>query len=80
MFYRLIMNSVLHEPEILLDPPPTPEIPLPKDWTALTLQAILYVISLARIAILNVHNWPDGIASRASRFLNNNHRHTKSRQ
>ncbi len=54
------MNSVLHEPEILLDPPLVPEIPLPKGWTALTLQAILYVISLARIVILNAHNWPDG--------------------
>ena len=79
MFYRLIMNSVLPDPEILLDLPPTPEIPLPKGWTKYTLQTILYVIAFARIVILNAPNWPDGIASRASRFLNNNQRHTKSR-
>ncbi len=57
------MNSVLPEPEILLDPPPTPEIPLPKGWTALTLQTILHVIAFARIVILNAHNWPDGPGS-----------------
>ena len=50
--------SILPEPAILLDPTPTPEIPLPKGWTELTLQAILHVIALARIIILNVANWP----------------------
>jgi len=50
--------SILPEPAILLDPTPTPEIPLPKGWTELTLQAILHVIALARIVILNAANWP----------------------
>ncbi len=54
------MNSVLSEPDILLDLPPTPEIPLPKGWTSLTLQTILHVIAFARIVILNASNWPDG--------------------
>ena len=51
--------SVLPEPDILLDPTPTPEIPLPKGWTELTLRAVLHVISLARIVILNAALWPN---------------------
>ena len=43
-----------------LEPGDTPEIPLPKGWTSLTLQAILHVIALARIVILNAGNWPKG--------------------
>jgi len=50
--------SILPEPDILLDPTPTPEIPLPKGWTELTLQAIRHVIALVRIVILNAANWP----------------------
>jgi len=46
--------SVEHD-GILLDLPPTPEIPLPKGWSDLTLQAVLHIIfSLTRIAILNI--------------------------
>jgi len=52
------MPEILSDPDILLDPTPTPEIPLPKGWTELTLQAILHVITLARIVILNAANWP----------------------
>jgi len=51
--------SFLPEPDILLDPTPTPEIPLPKGWSALTLQAILHTITLARIVILNAACWPN---------------------
>ena len=54
------MSEILPEPDILLDLPPTPEIPLPKGWSDLTLQAVLHIISLARIIILNSVNWPDG--------------------
>ena len=53
------MNPVLSEADILLEPGKTPEIPLPKGWTDLTLQANCYVIALARIAILNAGNWPN---------------------
>ncbi|MCL2118090.1 MAG: hypothetical protein FWH27_06640 [Planctomycetaceae bacterium] len=52
------MNPVFTEPDIHLEPGDTPEIPLPKGWTTLTLQAILHVIALARIVILNASNWP----------------------
>ena len=52
------MNTDLPEPDINLEPGDPPEIPLPKGWTGLTLQAILHVIALARIAILNAGNWP----------------------
>ena len=52
------MNPIFTDSDINLDPGETPEIPLPKGWTALTLQAILHVIALARIAILNAGNWP----------------------
>ena len=51
--------SVLPEPDILLDSTPTPEIPLPKGWTELTLRAVLHVISLAMIVILNAALWPN---------------------
>ena len=53
--------SFLPEPDILLDPPDLPEIPLPKGWSSLTLQTILHVIAFARIAFMNVANWPDGL-------------------
>ena len=52
--------SVLSDPEIRLKPGDLPEIPLPKGWSELTLHAVLHVISLARIALLNAHIWPDG--------------------
>jgi len=52
-----------------LEPPPFLKIPLPKGWTALTLQTILHVVALARIVILNSGNWPgrecDGLRLRA---------------
>jgi hypothetical protein len=54
------MKPVFSEPDILLEPGDTPEIPLPKGWKELTLQAILYVIALACIVILNAGNWPEG--------------------
>ncbi len=44
--------SILSDPEIRLEPGDLPEIPLPKGWSELTLQAVLHVISLARIALL----------------------------
>jgi hypothetical protein len=53
------MNTILPEPEIILDPPEIPKIPLPKGWTDYTLLAILHIIALARIIVLNVANWPD---------------------
>jgi len=43
------MPDIFPDPEICLDPTPTPEIPLPKGWTQLTLQAVLHIISLARM-------------------------------
>ena len=52
------MNSILPEPDINLESNNPPEIPLPKGWTELTLQAILHIIVLARIVILNAANWP----------------------
>ena len=52
------MNSILPEPDINLESNNPPEIPLPKGWTELTLQAILHIIALARIVILNAANWP----------------------
>jgi len=52
------MSEFLPEPDILLDPTPTPEIPLPKGWTSLVVQAVLQAIALARIVILNAANWP----------------------
>lgn len=52
--------EILPEPDILLDPPELPEIPLPKGWTEYTLLAVLHVIALARIIVLNVANWPSG--------------------
>ena len=54
------MNPIFPEPDINLEPGDTPEIPLPKGWTGVTLQAILHVIALARIVILNAGNWPTG--------------------
>ncbi|GHT19604.1 hypothetical protein FACS1894189_8500 [Planctomycetales bacterium] len=53
------MNTILPEPDLILDPPELTEIPLPKGWTDYTLLAILHVIALARIIILNAANWPD---------------------
>jgi transposase InsO family protein/DNA-binding transcriptional regulator YiaG len=53
------MPEFLPETDILLDATPTPEIPLPKGWSKLTLQAVLHVITLARIVILNAANWPN---------------------
>jgi DNA-binding transcriptional regulator YiaG len=55
---RIPMNPIFPEPDIQLDPGTTPKIPLPKGWTDVTLQAILYVIALARLVILNAANWP----------------------
>ena len=52
------MVTFLPEPDILLDPPELPEIPLPKGWSEYTLLAVLHVIALARIIVLNVANWP----------------------
>ena len=52
--------SVLPDPEIRLELNDLPEIPLPKGWTELTLQAVLHVFALARIVLLNAGNWPDG--------------------
>ncbi len=49
---------MLQEPDILLDPPELPEIPLPKGWSQYTLLAVLHVIALARIIVLNVAHWP----------------------
>ena len=56
---RFRTRNSRRRPDILFEPGETPEIPLPKGWTDLTLQAILYVIALARIAILNAGNWPN---------------------
>jgi hypothetical protein len=53
------MNTILPEPDLILDPPKISEIPLPKAWTDYTLLAILHIIALARIVILNTANWPD---------------------
>ncbi len=49
---------MLQEPDILLDPPKLPDIPLPKGWSQYTLLAVLHVIALARIIVLNVAHWP----------------------
>ena len=46
------------EPE--LETQPLPKIPLPQGWSELVLLALLHVITLARLAILNARNWPDG--------------------
>jgi len=46
------------EPNLELKP--LPKIPLPQGWCDLTLIALLQVITLARLAILNARNWPDG--------------------
>jgi len=46
------MPEILPEPDILLDPTPTLEIPLPKGWTKLTLQTILHVIAFVRLEFL----------------------------
>jgi hypothetical protein len=53
------MNTILPEPNLILDPPEVPEIPLPKGWTDYTLLAILHVIALARIVLLNAANCYD---------------------
>jgi hypothetical protein len=53
------MSVILPDPNIILDPPEVPEIPLPKNWTDYTLLAILHVIALVRIVILNAANWPN---------------------
>ena len=45
--------NILNDPDINLAPNDLPEIPLPKGWTELTLQAVLHVITLARIVLLN---------------------------
>jgi hypothetical protein len=50
------MSTILPEPDIVLDPPKIPEIPLPKNWTDYTLLAILHIIALVRIIILNAAN------------------------
>jgi len=46
------------EPELELKP--LPKIPLPQGWSELVLLALLHVTTLARLAILNARNWPDG--------------------
>ena len=51
--------SILSDPEIHLEPDDLPEIPLPKGWSSLVLQAVLHSITLARIVILNAANWPN---------------------
>ncbi|GHT45297.1 hypothetical protein FACS189454_04540 [Planctomycetales bacterium] len=51
-----LMNTILPEPDIILDPPKIPEIPLPRAWTDYTFLAILHIIALARIVILNAAN------------------------
>ena len=48
--------SVLPDLEINLEPDDLPAIPLPKGWSELTLQAVLHVITLARIVIINAAN------------------------
>ena len=58
-FHPFLM-SIFSDPEINLEPNDLPEIPLPKGWTELTLQAVLHVITLARIVLLNASVWPDG--------------------
>lgn len=35
-----------------------PKIPLPDGWPSLALDALLHVMSLARLAIINARNWP----------------------
>ena len=50
----------MSEIEPTLDLKSPPDIPLPKGWTNLTLQAILHAITMARIVILNSSIWPDG--------------------
>lgn len=42
-----------------LDSVELPEIPLPKDWNDTVLQAVLHVISIAKIVLLNASVWPD---------------------
>jgi hypothetical protein len=37
------MSTILPEPDIILNPPEVPEIPLPKNWADDTLLAILHV-------------------------------------
>ncbi|MCL2120399.1 MAG: hypothetical protein FWH27_18450 [Planctomycetaceae bacterium] len=46
------------EPELELKP--LPKIPLLQGWSELVLMALLHVTTLARLAILNARNWPDG--------------------
>lgn len=57
--------ALLPEPEILLDPTSTPEIPLPKGWTGPALLGVHQAITLAlaRVSLLNVFNRPDGAES-----------------
>jgi transposase InsO family protein len=52
--------NLFSDPEISLEPEKLPKIPLPKGWSVLTLQAVLHVITLARIILLNAANWSDG--------------------
>jgi len=54
------MEPIFPESDIQLEPGETPEIPLPKGWTSLTLQAILHIVALTRLIILNAGNWPEG--------------------
>jgi len=46
------------EPQLVQKP--LPKIPLPQGWSDMTLLALLHITTLARLAILNARQWPDG--------------------
>jgi transposase InsO family protein/DNA-binding transcriptional regulator YiaG len=54
------MRCIVTEFEPQWELKPLPKIPLPQGWSALVLLALLHVVTLARLAILNARNWPDG--------------------
>ena len=60
------------EPQLELKP--LPKIPLPLGWSELVLLALLHVITLARLAILNARNWPDGSECDGLRLRGENER------
>jgi hypothetical protein len=43
------MSTILPDPDIILDPPEVPKIPLPKNWTDFTLLAIFHIIALVMV-------------------------------
>ena len=57
-----------------LEQKPLPKIPLPQRWSELVLMALLHVTTLARLAIMNARNWPDGLECDGLRLRADNDR------